>query len=609
MEVKQLTLSQLFSDDIRYEMPESQREYVWDLKGRWEPLWNDVRDSAEAYRRSGTTSTHFLGPLVLKRDPNPGYLGGTVYTKIVIDGQQRLTTLQLMLNAAKAVAEEYYKPTARALKRFVANNRDNWPGGQQDYEYKIWSKASENDRKAFVLAMGEDWSADLVNTDDASQIVAAHRFFMRRIDGWIGEAATGRREEYCKALQQALLQLLTVIVLDLDDKDDAKYIYETLNSRGTSLLQSELIKNRIMDPDIIGNLSWPFIDRWWNSTPDSEQQRRNQADILLQHWVTMRGRKFVHSTEVFDAYKNYEERHKSGYTKRQILEDITEISRIYQASELNDENYAFLKNLASDDITPLILWLNATTREARRQGDNRQWDKGWYALTSFVARRRVCGEDTTGRAFKDILEGILQFVQADLLNVDDPGGRLVAKLGSLVAGRTSAWPDDVMLKESFENKAIYNDPGRVVTRDILRALERGTRLLENHVNGRGLAMSIPEEVDSIEHIMPRAWREHWQTSIDEAAQDGARRDRLVHTIGNLTLVTSDLNRRLSNNEWRDKQIMISRDAKSNELLMNQDLRLQQSGKWDVEEIVARSDSLLEIALQFWPGPNDRRWNT
>ena len=604
MDAKQLTLSQLFSDDIRYEMPESQREYVWDLKGRWEPLWNDVRDSAEAYRRSGTTSTHFLGPLVLKLDPNPEYLGGTVYTKIVIDGQQRLTTLQLMLNAAKAVTEKYYKRTAGALKRFVANRRDSWPGGQQEYEYKIWSKASENDRKSFVLAMGKDLSVDLGNTDDASRIIEAHRFFVGRIDGWIGEAATGQREEYCKALQQALLQLLTVIVIDLDDNDDPRTIYETLNSRGTSLLQSELIKNRIMNPDIVGNLSWPFIDRWWNSTPDSEQQRRNQADILLQHWVTMRGRKFVHSTEVFDAYKNYEERHKSGYTKRQILEDITEISRIYQASELNDENYAFLKNLASDDITPLILWLNATTRGARRQGDNRQWDKGWYALTSFVARRRVYGEDTTGRAFRDILEGIFQFVQADLRNVTDPGDRLVAKLKSLVAGRTSAWPDDAMLKKSFENKDIYNDPGRAVTRDILRALERGMRGLE----GQGNHRSIPEEVNSIEHIMPRAWHKHWQTSIDEATQDGERRDRLVHTIGNLTLVTSDLNRRLSNNEWRDKQIMISRDAKSNELLMNQNLRLQQSGKWDVEEIVARSGSLLAIALRIWPGPNDPIWN-
>lgn len=602
MEVKQLTLSQLFSDDIRYEMPESQREYVWDDKGRWEPLWNDVRDSADAYLK-GRSSTHFLGPLVLKQDPNPGYLGGTVYTKIVIDGQQRLTTLQLMLNAAKAVAEKYYKSTAEALERFVANRPASWPGGQQDYEYKIWSKASENDRKAFVLAMKQNSSADRGNTGDASQIIAAHRFFMGRIDGWLGgpKVSTGRKEERCKALQQTLLQLLTVVVIDLDDNDDARTIYETLNSRGTSLLQSELIKNRIMNPDIVGNLSWPFIDRWWNSTPDSEQQRRNQADILLQHWVTMRGRKFVHSTEVFDAYKNYENRVSTpGYTRRHILEDITKISEIYKESESNDEDYTFLKSLASDDITPLILWLKATAG-----GDAHQWLKGKFALTSFVARRRVYGEDTTGRAFKDILEGIFQFVQADLLNVKDPGDRLVAKLKALVAGRTSAWPDDVMLKESFENKDIYNDPGRAVTRDILRALEKGLRGLE----GQGNRTNIPEEVNSIEHIMPRAWRDHWQTSIDEAEQDGARRDRLVHTIGNLTLVTSDLNRRLSNNEWRDKQTMISRDAKSSELLMNQDLRLQQSGKWDVEEIVARSDIMLEIALEIWPGPNHKFWNT
>ena len=216
MDAKQLTLSRLFRDDIRYEMPESQREYVWDLKGRWEPLWNDVRATAEAYLL-GRSGTHFLGPLVLQQNASPEHLGGTVYTKTVIDGQQRLTTLQLILNATKVVAEKYYKPTAAALQPYVSNYRSSWPGGQQDYEYKIWSKASESDRKAFVQAMGEDPPSDSIATNDVSQIIDAHRFFVRRIDGWVGEQATGRVADYCQALQQALLQLLTVIVIDLDE--------------------------------------------------------------------------------------------------------------------------------------------------------------------------------------------------------------------------------------------------------------------------------------------------------------------------------------------------------------------------------------------------------
>ena len=261
--------------------------------------------------------------------------------------------------------------------------------------------------------------------------------------------------------------------------------------------------------------------------------------------------------------------------------------------------YKYLVHLSSDDITPLVLWLRAST-----DGENTQWKKGWFSLVSFIARRRICGQDTTGSAFRNILEGVFRSVQADVRNASDAGDRIVANLKNLVVIGTSAWPDDAMLRKSFANKDIYNDPGPVVTRDILRMLEMGKRIEEKSERG----MEIPDGVDSIEHIMPRAWRNHWRTSIDEAVQDGERRDSLVHTIGNLTLVTSDLNRRLGNNEWKDKQRMISEDSMSSELLMNQEMRLQHTGKWDVEEIVKRSNDLFEIACGIWPGPNHTLWN-
>ena len=294
MEANERALLELFRGDIRYEMPPSQREYVWDLRSRWEPLWDDIRATAENHLQ-GRSRAHFLGPLAVKEITENDRVAGDVITKSVIDGQQRLTTLQLILHAAQAVTQKYDRPTADALRPYVENSHTSWPSGSQDYQYKIWSKASESNRAGFVQAMGEDdTSQQTITQHDDSPIVNAHRFFIRHIDGWINSVASGQQKRYCESLRHTLLGLIRVIVIDIEENDDARLIYETLNARGTPLLQSELIKNRLMDEKVAEYGQWPFDDDWWRGVPEQEQQRRNRSDILLQHWVTMRGKKFVH---------------------------------------------------------------------------------------------------------------------------------------------------------------------------------------------------------------------------------------------------------------------------------------------------------------------------
>lgn len=638
MEAHQRNLAELFGSAIRYEMPEAQREYVWDFKGRWEPLWDDVKAIAEAHiRRPQDAVTHFLGPLAVQEVAKEGQVAGDVVTKSVIDGQQRLTTLQLLIHAAQVVVGEHKQVrTAEALRRFVVNDESSWPNGSDDYRYKIWSKASENNRTAFMRAIDEkDSEVSSWGIDDDSQIINAYRFFARRIDGWINEKAEGNSTEerkHCDALRHALLGLLIVIVIDVGKNDDARLIYETLNARGTSLLQSELIKNRIMDTNIVGNERWPFDDNWWNEIPEDEQQRRNRADVLLRHWLVIRRKEFVHPMDVFDAYKKYEDTVSvPNYTKRHILQDIQEISKIYRsflnparndsgliAISSDDQKAKHLLNISSTDVIPLFLWLRAATND----GTDRQWFKGWLALTSFLARRRMCGQDTTGTKFREIVGRLLRAVQSDVRNVADPSDRLVGHLKDLVKIGTSMWPDDDLLRRSFHERDIYNDPGREVTRDILMMLEEGIPhyqtladkgQVQSVIPAYGVSISseysrnVPVSIRSIEHIMPRAWREHWRTSLDEKLDDEIRRDKRVHTIGNLTLVTPGLNGRLGNNDWRSKKELLSADIESNALLMNKQLINQTSHQWDVEEIANRASYLFEVACIIWPGPNHIAW--
>ena len=615
MEAHERTLMELFRFDIRYEMPESQREYVWDLKGRWEPLWNDIRDTADAHLQR-RDMPHFLGPLAVKEVATEGRLAGNVVTKSVIDGQQRLTTLQLAVNAARVVTAEYHPQTAKALHPFVFNNTASWPNGNQDYQYKIWSRASESNRRAFIQAMGEEnTTPSHLEANDESAIINAHRFFARRMRSWIRAKAKGRREECCEALRHTLLGLLTVIIIDIGEHDDARLIYETLNGRGTSLLQSDLVKNRLMVPEVAEVASWPFDDAWWNITPEDEQQRRSRADVLLGHWITMRSKEFIHPTEIFDSYREYEE--DANTRKREILRDIEEMAGIYRSFVHENSDARWLIGLASADIVPLVMWLCANTEGVR--SDNQQRIKGWFALTSFVARRRMTGQDTTGDGFRKIIETILRDVRADQ-NVPDPADRIVASLKDLVTKRTAEWPDDSTLRRSFSNRDIYNDPGREVTRDILLMLERGISAVQRsdarsvpasyllQLPGSDNGRKTPDTVSSIEHIMPRAWDgEHWRTSLDEKFEDSRRRNRSLHTIGNLTLVTPELNSRLSNNGWRNKQTLIAGDVESKELLMNKQLIQQSPERWDVEEIDNRANYLFEVARRIWPGPNSSLW--
>ena len=640
MKANTCTLTDLFRVDVRYEMPPSQRQYVWNRKRQWEPLWGDIRDTAEAFLRDkrgqrNTTQgryivqnqrkSHFLGSVAVQQQTDPGLIAGTVETKSVIDGQQRLTTLQLAIHAAQVVTKKYDERTHEALNPFVSNYQASMP--DDNYRYKIWSKASEGDCKAFIQAMNEDDMASIELSDgNDSAIVTAHRFFVQSITEWLDTDTAGRgrtdeeRQELCESLRHTLLALLKIIVIDIEADADPRLVYETLNARGTSLTQSDLIKNDIMAPvsEVDAGQKWPFDDDWWSVIPEDEQPSRSRADVLLHHWITMRRRETgepVHATEVFDAYSKYanSEKRIGRDSYLAILQDIAEVSKFYRRFICETEYAQDLIGLSSNDIVPVILWLDSATK-----GNNPQWVTGWSALSSFLARRSVCRKETTGGSFRRTIEALLHEVQGDGRNPEKAGDLVVDYLKKLVGIETSAWPDDQALRDNFRNRAIYIDPGVDVTRRVLVMLERGISLHQERTTvpdtyQLGAAWlgekreALDVAVNSVEHIMPRAWRAHWHTSLNEKIEDAERRNKLLNTLGNLTLVTRELNNRLGNNEWRSKRALIHEDQSSMKFLMNRQLIAQPPDRWDVEEIDRRGEYLADVACTIWPGPNSETW--
>ena len=160
----------LFAQPVRYEVPAFQRRYVWNQDRQWEPLWNDVENLAESNMEDGRNAqAHFMGAVVLQHVQFPT---GTVERRIVVDGQQRLTTLQLLIDAVQKVLEvRGCSDPAKRLSALV-DNRQEFRDGAKDNAFKVWPTAV--DRAAFRHAM----SHDLPGAEHAaSRIVQAHDYF------------------------------------------------------------------------------------------------------------------------------------------------------------------------------------------------------------------------------------------------------------------------------------------------------------------------------------------------------------------------------------------------------------------------------------------------
>jgi len=220
----------IFGLPVRYVVPLFQRPYVWTMTDQWEPLWEDVRalterliaTPANAYGPS-LVAPHFLGAIVLEQQLMPSAF---VEVRHVVDGQQRLTTLQLLLDAAQLVVEQHGTDMdSKGLRVLVLN--DAALSAEPDHVYKVWP--TDRDQDAFRAAMDNDAvvSADLAT----SRVAQAHAYFVDAITTWaeVTDEPTAVQLRL-NGLVRALREHLKLVVIDLEPGDNAQVIFETLNT-------------------------------------------------------------------------------------------------------------------------------------------------------------------------------------------------------------------------------------------------------------------------------------------------------------------------------------------------------------------------------------------
>lgn len=586
-----LSPKDLFQKDVQYTIPPFQRPYVWNQDDQWEPLWEDVRSVAETYleelERSGhdeieaeeRTSPHFLGAVVLKQVPTAAK---DIEQREVIDGQQRVTTLQLLLDAIQQVCEDaeqqFLKIAARRLSRLVTN--DELVVGDEGHRvFKLWPTRS--DREAFRHAMDNGLA---VNDFEESLIVQAHEFFKLQVEKWM-EDGSASMEDRIGALEAAASTMLQMVVIDLSPQDDPSLIFETLNARGTPLEQSDLIRNFVVslsegrEGDTWGNLD----DRWWREEARQGRLLRPRLDMILNYWLAMRSGSEISPARVFDAFRGYVSEKDLNSVMYEVKDDLANYREYETQKGRSAEEKLFYYRtdvMQARVITPVLLLLLGTEPATA----NRTLD----VLESFLIRRMICRQTT-----KDYNRMVLELTSRIQENGLDRADEVAAGFLKEQTAYSREWPTDESVARALESAPLY----RLLTKGRLRLVLEG---IEAWVR----AKSMSEHPDApryltIEHLMPVGWRkESWPLPQDGDEEVATyHRNTLVHTIGNLTLVTQKLNSSLSNSPWVHKRSGLKEHSV---LLLNNELMSE--AEWNEDTIRSRSRRMADIVCEVWPGP-------
>lgn len=591
----------LFDGKRRYIVPLFQRQYVWTQEKQWEPLWDDITRMAEKRLEAPNRPAHFLGAMVL--DQVRTY-GDEVFAHLIIDGQQRLTTFQILLATFRDVAIKMGVPVyAEEVQRYLINT--GIMKKPEEERFKLWPTRVDQESLKIIIEgpAGEEIESGKLPLE--SNLCKAYQFFHTAIHGYVTEPESERRRRV-ETIYHVLRKDLEIVSIELDSDDDPQVIFETLNARGEPLLPSDLLRNFLFwrasrngeEKDILYEKYWlSFDQKFWKHEERLGRLKRPRIDIFLQHFLQSQGGQEINIGRLFHEYKTWITEGNPYETVESELKCLTAYSEIFrQVIEANPDMLPYglffwrLKQMDVGTIYPLLLYI--LTHPERDKQDVKAMFRD---LESYLFRRQICG--LTAKNYNNIFLQLIRDLKRSGFSRDNLRTALLN-----MGGEASIWPDDRRFSQAWLTRRVYGEIKpiqRVVV--ILKAIEDALHEMKSEV------ISIHSTL-SIEHIMPQGWEKKWALSDGTYAKDwftriteGIRnpeadeRDSLLHTFGNLTLVTGPLNSPLSNAPWKEKLPELS---KHSGLALNR--HLQDYSIWDSQSIRSRGQFMLEIALKLWP---------
>ncbi|KFH28732.1 DUF262 and DUF1524 domain-containing protein [Helicobacter pylori] len=523
-------------------IPIYQRLYSWD-KEQCKQLWDDIIKIGGDDKMDG----HFIGSILyvihdLKHSDN---------TLLIIDGQQRLTTITLLLTALR----NHWSDKRKEIENHYLINSD------KDGDKKFRLILSESDKDTLLSLIDKDRRKP---SDPSLKIVENFKLF----EEWIRKN-TNQLETILEGLRK-----LTIVWISLGEKDDPQLIFESMNSKGMELTQTDLIRNYIvMETEI--EKQEGFYNKYWRAMEEEFKQNEKWFDRFVRHYLTIKTREIPNINKVYAALKDYRQKEWIGI--EDLLKDLQKycgyFCRIVFKKEADkDLNKAlgFLVDLEMDVIYPLLLELYSDYNDGVLS--KADFIPIIALIESYICRRAVCGLSTN--SLNKVFPSFTKHIQKD-----EYFKSLKAHFGSLT--EKQRFPNNDEFKNLFITIDFYHFKKNKYFFERLENFERKERVYTHEY--------------TTEHIMPQTLTEEWERDLGENFQE--IHNKCLHTIGNLTLTGYNLE--YSNKSFQEKQGM-EKGFKDSPLRLNQGLRdLESFGE---EWIKKRANDLADLALKIWTYP-------
>jgi len=568
MEAGKRTINDVFNGSRVLEIPFFQRAYVWGEE-QWERLLEDV----ETVSRNNTP--YFMGSVILKQQTtNTSSNYGDIRT--VIDGQQRLTTLSILLKVLCLKTNQM----SVFDKRFRLDDNTTV------------LRHNHNDLEAYTAIMNLSGEADIERKDNISK---AYAYFKKALNPE-------------KVSFQAITNSILLVVIDLVAEEDEQQIFDTINSLGVKLTTAELLKNFFF-----GRNDLPDYERYWKDIFEADEEtkeywdreittgryKRSFIDMFFYSYLQIKIQDpalavtnedkilFSKVDKLFESYKRFI---KAYYDNRKnvLLTDIREYAclfmRTFDPEMVNDELPA---EAGVARLNAIIFALETTTLMpymlfAERNVENVTVKRELYAFVEAYIMRRIVTKATTknyNQLFTDrlILNQALskQDFMSFLEKQDD-------KINYL--------PSDVQLRNAFKNYVLTNKQATGVL-----------YLIESKIRDRSRHSTQLLGVNkySLEHIMPKKWQNHWEMPVEQHQID--ERNQKVLTLGNLTIITQALNASIRDSAWDTKKAGRGNNAGLKKYAEGIDTFSDYLDRsvWNEEAIDERAEFLYHLAVETW----------
>lgn len=605
------TVSLAFPSRKQYAIPSYQRNYVWTREGQWEPLWDDLRALTRQILTEGPEARpHFLGTIITKHIGAQGFIDRWW----VVDGQQRLTTLQILISATRTSFSERGLAQCASI---LTNALVNPPEVVQEApdKYKIQHKSSDYEGFSRIIEAGLAGSGV---PEEELRLHDCYAYFRDAVTKWFTDVPEDAHQRHATALTQAILDRLQVVDIRLDGHENSHAIFEALNARGEPLSEWEKTKNYILsiavrddDPDgdrtYAEHLEQYDSDVYWAQMVSGTRFSGKRIDLFLFFFAQIelpRRRQeasgdsdlpTLSRSRLYREFRYVGEHvyRRSGEQLQGLLERLDRYATIYRRVDQKDSDwfsdYARLVmhrretlNLAS--LIPVFMVL------VDRLGYGEELDQALRIVDSYLMRRIALKANYSG--FDDVAFGYVQAIR------DAPTGEVCAALiGQLEKSTwTNRWPGDDEVVLHLREADMYHGISSARKQLLLRGIAH--RMHEERKEDLTMPFS-PKTTLTVEHVAPQDWKQHWKADLDfgDSDEERQRLNRLVHCIGNLTLVTRALNPKLGNRAWPYKAELLRADN----LEMNRRLLNDMEGRtWNEREINRRSQIIANYVNEIWP---------